>query len=74
MVKDLPANTEDTRDSGLIPGLGKSPRKGNGNPLQSSCPGNSYGWRSLAGVAHGVTESDMTEHTVIHQGSWSSHS
>ena len=34
MVKNLPANAG---DMGLIPGLGKSPGEGNGNPLQYSC-------------------------------------
>ena len=37
MVKNLPANARDTRDVGLIPGLGRSPGGGNGNPLQYSC-------------------------------------
>ena len=32
MVKNLPANVGDTRDAGLIPGLGSSPAGGNGNP------------------------------------------
>ena len=32
--KNLPANAEDTRDMGLIPGSGRSPGVGNGNPLQ----------------------------------------
>ena len=40
MVKNLPANARDARDSGLIPGAGRSPVKGNGNPLQYSCLGN----------------------------------
>ena len=35
-VKNLPANAEDTGDVGLIPGLGRSPGLGNGNPLQNS--------------------------------------
>ena len=34
MVKNLPASAV---DSGLIPGLGKDPGEGNGNPLQYSC-------------------------------------
>ena len=34
MVKNLPANTGDV---GLSPGSGRSPREGNGNPLQYSC-------------------------------------
>ena len=37
MVKNLPANAGDTRDTGLIPGLGRSPGGGHGNPLQYSC-------------------------------------
>ena len=36
MVKNLPVNAADTRDKNLIPGLGRSPRVGNGNPLQYS--------------------------------------
>ena len=32
MAKNLPANAEDIRDEGSIPGLGKSPGKGNGHP------------------------------------------
>ena len=37
VVKNLPANAGDIRNAGLIPGLGKSPGGGNGNPLQYSC-------------------------------------
>ena len=37
MVKDLPANARDVRDSGSIPGLGRSPGEGNGNAFQYSC-------------------------------------
>ena len=33
VVKNLPANAGDERESGLIPGLGGSPEGGNGNPL-----------------------------------------
>ena len=36
MGKNLPANAGDTRDSGSIPGSGRSPGVGNGNPLQYS--------------------------------------
>ena len=36
MVKNLLANTRDARDTGLIPGLGRSVGGGNGNPLQYS--------------------------------------
>ena len=41
VVKDLPANAGDTRDLVSIPGLGRTPGEGNGNPLQYSCLGNS---------------------------------
>ena len=37
MVKNLPANAGDMRDSGSIPELRKPPGGGNGNPLQYSC-------------------------------------
>ena len=37
VVKNRPANAGDLRDSGSIPGLGRSPGEGNGNPLQYSC-------------------------------------
>ena len=41
VVKNPPANTGDTRDAGSIPGSGRSPGVGNGNPLQYSCLENS---------------------------------
>ena len=37
MVRNPPANAGDLRDVGLIPGLGRSPGVGNGNPLQNFC-------------------------------------
>ena len=37
MVKNLPANSGDTRDPGLMPGSGRSPGGENGNPFQYSC-------------------------------------
>ena len=36
VVKNLPANEGDAGDAGLIPGLGRDPGGGNGNPLQNS--------------------------------------
>ena len=41
MVKNLPANAGDAREAGSIPGSGRFPRVGNGNPLQFSCLENS---------------------------------
>ena len=40
VVKNPPAKAGDVKDTGLISGLGRSPREGNGNPLQYSCLGN----------------------------------
>jgi len=48
LVKNLPANAGDIRDLGSIPGLGRSPGGGHGNPLQYSCLENPHGQRSLA--------------------------
>ena len=36
MVKNPPANSGDVRDESSVPGLGRSPEEGNGNPLQYS--------------------------------------
>ena len=47
VVKSLPANVGDTRDTDSIPGSGKSPREGNRNPLQRYCLENSMDRRSL---------------------------
>ena len=50
MVKILSANSGDTRDKGLIPGLRRSPREGNGNPLQYLCLENAMdrgAWRTI---------------------------
>ena len=54
-------------DLGLIPGSGRSPGEGNGNPLQYSCPGKSHGRRSLAGYGSwGNKELDTTEQLNRH--------
>ena len=50
-VKNPPANAGDIRDVGLIPGLGRSPGGGHGNPLQYSClknPMDRGGWWAMA--------------------------
>ena len=49
-------------DLGSIPGLGRSPGGGHGNPLQHSCLENPHGQRSLAGYSPwGRKELDTTE-------------
>ena len=63
MVKNPPANTGDMRDMGSIPGLGRSPGGGHGNPLQNSCLKNPHGEKSLAGYSPwGHKESDTWGH------------
>ena len=54
MVKNLPANSGDTRNAGLVPGWGRSPGEGNGNPLQ---------YPHLGNPMDRDAESDTTEHT-----------
>ena len=64
MVKNLAANAGDIRDSGSVPGLGRSPGGGHGNPTPVFLPGESHGQRSLAGPSPwGHGELDTTEAT-----------
>ena len=70
MVKNPPANVGDTRGKDLIPGLGRSPGGGNGNPLQDSSLENSMdrgAWQAtLYKVAKNQTRlSDLTRTTHI---------
>ena len=73
-VKSLPANAGDTRDVRSIPGSGRMPGVGNGNPLQYSCLENSMDRGAWRAVAHGVAESDTTEWLTMYVGIllWSS--
>ena len=57
VVKNLPASAGDARDTGLIPGWGRSPKGGNGNPLQSSCPENAMDRVAWWATVHGVSKS-----------------
>ena len=50
-LKDLPANAGDVRDLSSIPGSGRSPGGGHGNPLQYSCLENPMDKRSLKGYS-----------------------
>ena len=62
VLKNPPANSGDLRDVGSIPGSGRSPGEGNGNPLQYSCLENPQGEKSLVGYSPwGRKERDMTE-------------
>ena len=58
MVKNLPANAGETRDVGLIPGLGRSPGEVNGNSLQYSCLENSMDRGAWWATVHRVAKSD----------------
>ena len=57
MVNNLPANTSDVGDLGMIPGLGRSPGKGNGNLLQYFCLENPMDGGIWWATNHGVTKS-----------------
>ena len=62
MMKNLPANAGDTGDLGSVPGLGRSPGGGNGNPLQYSCLENPMDRGAWRVTAHGLAkESDTAE-------------
>ena len=56
MLKNLPANAGDARNTGLIPRSGRSPGEGNRNPLQYSCLDNSMD-RAWQATVRGVTKS-----------------
>ena len=69
-VKNLPANAGARTDTGSIPGLGRSPAEGHGNPLQYSCLENPKDRGAWQATVYGVTESNMTEQLSMHaQGS-----
>ena len=62
VVRNPPANIGDVRDMGLIPGSGRSPGEGNGNPLQCSGLGYPMDTGARGTTVHGdARESDMTE-------------
>ena len=63
MVKNLPANSGDIRDSSSIPRSGRSPGGGNGNPLQYSCLEDSMDRGAWQATVQGVTKSRTDEHT-----------
>ena len=55
-VKNPPANAGDV---GLIPGSGRSPGEGDGNPLQNSCLGNPMDRGAWLATDHGVAKSQI---------------
>ena len=66
MVKNLPARA---RDAGSLPGSGRSPGVGNGNPLQYSCLENPMGrgawWTTVHGVAKSQSQLSMSPSLLI---------
>ena len=61
VVKNSPTGAGDAGDMGSIPGLRRSPRIGNGNPLQFSCLGNPMDGGAWWATVPGVTKmSDTT--------------
>ena len=57
MLKNLPANTRNTRDVGLILGSGRAPGVESGKPLQYSCLENSMDRGALWATVHGAAKS-----------------
>ena len=74
--KNMPANAGDIRDSGSVPGLGRSPGGGHDNPLQYSClesPMDRGAWHT---TVHRVAKSwvwlkSLSTHAPVHQQSFS---
>ena len=69
VVKNSPANAGGTRDTSSIPGPGRSPGEGNGNPPQYSCPENLMDsgawWATVHGVAKMWTRLSDGAHTHV---------
>ena len=57
LVKNLPIDAGDARDSASIPGLGRSPGGGHGNPLQYSCLENPMDRGAWWATTHNITKS-----------------
>ena len=55
--KEPTYNVGDIRDTGSIPGLGRSPGGGHGNPLQYSCLGNPMDRGAWQSTVHGIAKS-----------------
>ena len=67
MVKNPPANEADIRNSGSIPGLGRSSGEGNGNPIQHFCLGNPMDSETWQATAHSVAKSHTNLSDRMHK-------
>ena len=69
MVKNPPTSVEDARNAGLVPGLGRSPGEGNGNPLQYFCLENPWTEEPGGLQSVGVTKSrtQMSDRARTHR-------
>ena len=65
VIKNPPANAGDTKDMGLISGLGRSHSGGNGNSLQYSCLENSMDRGAWWATVHGVEKSQTLLGTIV---------
>ena len=65
VVKNLPAHAVGARAAGLIPGSGRSPGGGNGNPLQCSCLKNSMDKGLESMVLQRVRHDGVTQHSTM---------
>ena len=67
VVKIAPVNVRDTGDLGSIPGSGRSPGVGNGNPLQYSCLESAMYGGAWQATVHGITMSQtrLSDFTLI---------
>ena len=64
VVKNPPANAGDVRNVDSIPGSGRSPGRGHGNP--AFLPEGSHGQSRLRATVYGVAEADTAEHAHTH--------
>ena len=75
VVKNPPANSGDTRDMDLIPGLGRSPGGGHDNPLKYSFLENPMDRGAWWAIVHGVAKNQtllkqlsIAQHSIKHEG------
>ena len=67
LVKNLPANAGDIRDADSIPGWGRSPGGGHGNPLQYFCLENPMDREAWQATVHGVGTAEVTEQACMQE-------